>query len=54
LIAQSATPGKLRFGGKWIVWAKTGYFSIPFILASIFVAICFTDLAELIDKFKNS
>lgn len=37
-----------------IVFYKTGYFSIPFILASIFVAICFTDLAELIDKFKNS
>ena len=45
--------GQVALWWQLVAWAKTGYFSIPFVLASIFVAICFTDLAELIDKWKN-
>lgn len=46
--------GQIAFWWQVVAYSGTGHFSIPFILASIFVAICFTDLAELIDKWKNA
>lgn len=46
--------GQIAFWWQVIVCFRTGHFSIPFILVSVFVAMCFTDLAELIDKWKNA
>lgn len=46
--------GQIALWWQVVAYCRTGYFSIPFVLVSIFVAIVFTDLAELIDKWKNA
>lgn len=46
--------GQIAFWWQVVAYFKTGYFSIPFVLCSIFAAIVFEDLAELIDKWKNA
>lgn len=46
--------GQIAFWWQVVTYFRTGSFSIPFVLSSIFIAICFTDLAELIDKWKNT
>ena len=46
--------GQIAFWWQVVAYLRTGYFSIPFVLCSIFIAICFTDLGEFIDKWKNA
>ena len=46
--------GQIALWWQVVAYFRIGYFSVPFILSSIFVAIVFTDLAELIDKWKNA
>ena len=46
--------GQIAFWWQVVAHFQAGYFSIPFVLVSIFVAICFTDLGELVDKWKNA
>ena len=45
--------GQIAFWWQVIEWHRTGWFSIPFVLCSIFAAIFFTDLSELIEKWKH-
>lgn len=46
--------GQIAFWWQVVAFIRTGHFSIPFVLSSIFIAICFTDLGEFIDKWKNA